>query len=115
VPNLGARLESRPGGVWLTQVLADSPAQRAGLCAGDQLLAIDGERVSEGSLAGLLRRAHDGAVQADYFRRDRLLQTRIVLGTPPEDTCDLWPLPDGQLSPVQRQRRVAWLASTVVQ
>jgi predicted metalloprotease with PDZ domain len=115
VPNLGARLESRPGGVWLTQVIADGPAQRAGLCAGDQLLAIEGERVSEGNLAGLLRRARDGAVQADFFRRDRLLQTRIVLGDPPADTCDLWPLPAAQLSPAQQQRRTAWLASTAVQ
>ena len=58
-------------------------AQRAGLSAGDVLVAIDGLRVDEKSLRALLSRRRAGDVVAIHaFRRDELLRVEAVLDAP---------------------------------
>ena len=50
-PSLGVNLDTRtPGRVRVTRVLPDSPASRAGLQPGDEILLIDGRRVSSRDL-----------------------------------------------------------------
>jgi predicted metalloprotease with PDZ domain len=110
-PALGARFEARPEGLRLTQVVAGSAAQGAGLSPGDCLVAIDGERLGETNLADLLRRADGGVVEIHYFRRDRLRRTAMTVAQAVPDTCDLWLLDAAEAGPAQLQRRAAWLSS----
>lgn len=66
-------------------VVPDSPAWRAGLSYGDELVAVAGARVDA---ATALRRLQDAAPGARlaiaYFRRDRLRETTLVVGRSPE-------------------------------
>ena len=43
---VGAVLDQRDGGVYIVRVLRDSPAERAGVQVGDQIVAVDGEDVT---------------------------------------------------------------------
>jgi len=107
-----ATTEEQAGVLRLTRVLAGGAAQQAGLCPGDQLLAIDGERCTEANLFELLRRKPLGeAVELSYFRRDRLQQVLLPLLPAPPDTCDLYWLDEAQLAPAVRARRESWLRS----
>lgn len=91
---LGARTAAEAGGVKLTHVLADGPAQAAGLAAGDVLVAIDGLRVSGDSLDARLARYRPGDVATvTGFRRDELFTREVKLAAPPADTAWLRPAP----------------------
>jgi predicted metalloprotease with PDZ domain len=107
-----ATTEEQAGILRLTRVLAGGAAQQAGLCPGDQLLAIDGERCTEANLPELLGRKPLGeSVEITYFRRDRLQQGLLPLLPAPPDTCDLYWLEDVQLEPIVQARRETWLRS----
>ncbi len=106
---LGARYEASAGGLKLGSVFAGGAAQQAGLAPGDVLIALDGERLDGGNLRELLARAAGDAVDAHYFRRGRLMVTRLPVCDASADTCDLWLLNDEQLSSAVRERRAAWL------
>ncbi len=87
---LGARLGSADGGASLQQVLSASPAQQAGLSAGDVVVAANGLRVNGASLEKLVASHAPGeALHLHAFRRDELMEFRVVLGTAPADTCVL--------------------------
>jgi predicted metalloprotease with PDZ domain len=58
-------------------------AQKAGLSAGDVLIAIDGLRVTGANLDGLLARYLPGAkVEVHAFRRDELRRAEVKLDAP---------------------------------
>ena len=77
---LGARTVADGQDCKLAQVDEDSAAQRAGLSAGDVLVAIDGLRVVAGNLDALLMRYRPGEiVDLCAFRRDHLFRRKIVL------------------------------------
>jgi predicted metalloprotease with PDZ domain len=81
-PSLGARLR---GGAdcTLTAVHDGSAAQKAGLSAGDVLVAIDGLRVTGANLDALLSRYLPGAkVEVHAFRRDELRTAQVKLDGP---------------------------------
>jgi predicted metalloprotease with PDZ domain len=81
-PSLGARVR---GGADCTiaAVHDGSAAQKAGLSAGDVLVAIDGLRVSGSNLDALLARYLPGAaVDVHAFRRDELRVARLKLDGP---------------------------------
>ncbi len=64
----------------LASVHEGGAAHRAGLSAGDVLVAIDGLRVTAGGLDGLLQRYRRGdTITVHAFRRDELMQFRVVL------------------------------------
>lgn len=107
-PVLGARFEAQPGGIRLTHVLAGAAAERAGLAAGDLLVAIDGERATGTNTGDLLRRRTGASVMVHFFRRDRLRSTELPIVDPPADTCDLWLLAEEELLPQVLARRRAW-------
>lgn len=87
---VGARLVEVAGVLKVTQVLSDSPAEQAGLAAGDQLVAVNACRVKQATWGRLLERAQLGDQwQLHYFRRDELLETTLVVGEAPLDTCYL--------------------------
>ena len=53
-------------------------------------------------------RGPGGSLRLTLFRRDELLEVPVQLGTPPEDTVWLEPLPDA--TPAQRAAFEAWSA-----
>jgi predicted metalloprotease with PDZ domain len=108
-PYLGGRFAQSDASLRLTHVLTGSPLAAAGLAPGDEIVAIDGEKVLTGNWQDILRRAEAGAVEAHYFRRGRLCSTSLPIQQAPDDTCELWWLDDAQLPPAVKARRSAWL------
>jgi predicted metalloprotease with PDZ domain len=92
----------------LTVVLRDGAAARAGLAAGDTLVAVAGLKASPEGLATLLMQGEPGDVVAIHaFRRDELLEVSATLAEAPADTCyfTLDPAPPPEVA----ARRGAWL------
>jgi len=78
---LGCRLAAGGEGR-ISQVLDDSPAQAAGLSAGDHLVALDGLRATGNRVDALLARYEPGdLVQVQAFRRDELLRFSVRLAS----------------------------------
>jgi predicted metalloprotease with PDZ domain len=103
-------LELAPGPkLVVASVREGSPAHRAGLYAGDELVAEDGLRVDRGALWDrLCERGPGGSLRLTVFRRDELVEVRVTLGTPPEDTLWLEHLSDA--TPAQRAAFESWSA-----
>ena len=106
---MGIRSRRAADGVALVNVFDGGPAQRAGLAAGDVVVAIDGLRATADNLHQLLARVPTGRhVVIHAFRRDELLSFDLVPEPAPADTADLWLLPDADLTAPQRARREQW-------
>lgn len=83
---LGAKTDARDGRLKITQTPTGSPAHQAGLYAGDELVALDGWRVSTSNLDSLLARYAPGStISAHLFRRGQLIEREVTLAAPPED------------------------------
>jgi predicted metalloprotease with PDZ domain len=109
---LGARLgngnEPR-----LSLVNDGGAAQRAGLSAGDVLVAIDGLRVTTGNLDKLLdARGAGDRLRVLAFRRDELMEFAVTLQSAPLDTVVLTLTADS--TETIRERRDAWLRGSAV-
>ena len=88
----------------LATVYDDGPAQKAGLAAGDTLVAVDGLRVTAASLATQLARYQGGDTLAVHaFRRDELMQFEVVVAPPASDKARL------RVKPGASRLRRAWL------
>jgi predicted metalloprotease with PDZ domain len=78
--SLGIRTKREGGDCKLASVYEGGAAHRAGLSAGDTLVAIDGLRVSASNLDTLLQRYRSGDIVTAYaFRRDELMSFRVEL------------------------------------
>jgi len=78
--SLGAKTSVEHGLVKLTQVLDDGAAQRAGLSAGDVLVALDDLKATPDALAQLLARKRVGdKVEVLAYRRDELQRFVLTL------------------------------------
>jgi predicted metalloprotease with PDZ domain len=74
----------------LLAVYSGGAAERAGLAAGDQLVAIDGLKAGVETLRVMLERGEPGqSVRLHAFRRDELNEHAVELAPPPLDTCFL--------------------------
>ncbi|HEX7908134.1 MAG TPA: PDZ domain-containing protein [Paraburkholderia sp.] len=107
-PSLGARVR---GGAdcTLTAVHDGSAAQKAGLSAGDVLIALDGLRVTGSNLDTLLARYLPGAtVEVHAFRRDELRTAQVKLDGP---EAARYKLTVSDKRPAARKARERWLAS----
>ncbi|MCW5620847.1 MAG: M61 family metallopeptidase [Burkholderiales bacterium] len=103
---LGARTTEDGAGVKLTHVLDGGSAQRAGLAAGDVLVALDGLRVNQRTLDKHLQRfTPQEPIRAHAFRRDELIERALHLQPAPIDTCHLTASTDA----VRRRRHERWL------
>ncbi|HET9449780.1 MAG TPA: PDZ domain-containing protein, partial [Aggregicoccus sp.] len=98
------------GSATVASVLEGSPAQEAGLYPDDDLVALDGFKVDG---AGLLARCDErrpgDTVRVTLFRRDRLLEVPVVLGTKPADAAYLVRVE--QPTEAQRAAFQAWLGA----
>ena len=107
---LAVRTKGEGGGVALLTVFDDGPAQRAGLAAGDVVVAVGGRRATADNFARLVAHAPAGQpLRVHAFRGGELLVFDAAPAPAPEDTCELWLLPDDALSPTELARRAQWL------
>ncbi len=87
---LGIRLATRHGETTVATVYAGGPAQRAGMSAGDTIVALDGLRADEKSLKAMLERRRPGdSVRMHVFRRDELLAFDLVLDAAPASEASI--------------------------
>jgi predicted metalloprotease with PDZ domain len=102
---IGARIA---GDGRISLVHDGGPAQRAGLSAGDQVIAVDGLRLA--GIEPLLSASRPGRVlDVHAFRRDELYQCRVTLTEAPLDTA--WLAIDAGASPAAAAARAAWLGT----
>ena len=89
-PWLGANFDDAPGGVRLLQVLTGGPAERAGLAAGDILIAMNGLSVNKVDVENHLARHADlESIGIHFFRLGQLHDSQLQLEPAPEDTAAL--------------------------
>lgn len=106
-PWLGIRLVPKQVEPAIAHVLADTPAQRAGLSAGDSLVAIGGLRATPSNWRALVEAVPPGEpVEVCAFRRDELMTFRVTPRPAPADTCELRLAGESEAV----ARRGAWLA-----
>ena len=83
---LGAKLSAaNASGVTVINALGHGPLARAGISAGDVIVAINGIKADEKCIAALLqRKAHGDSINIHTFRRDELMEFTVLLERPPQ-------------------------------
>jgi predicted metalloprotease with PDZ domain len=93
----GASVQAQSHGIGseravVKNVLTGSPAAAAGLTFGDEIVAIDGDRVNAASFARRLGDHRPGTtVTVSYFRRDQLRESRFTVAVSPERRVQIEP------------------------
>ncbi|WP_291511148.1 M61 family peptidase [Acidithiobacillus sp.] len=105
---LGAQWHSHAQGVELGWVATGGAAEKAGLCPGDRIVALDRCACSAETLQGRLDAMAPGLPRTlHYFRDGRLWETSLVPQEPPTDRAFLhW---RAEVDPETRRRRARWL------
>lgn len=86
--DLGISTGNDPAGAKVLRALKGRCGQRAGISAGDVLIALDRIKVDGGSLEKLLSRYQPGdTIDLLAFRRDELMSFQVTLEAAPEDTA----------------------------
>lgn len=94
----------------MSTVYSDSSAQRAGLSAGDELVAIDGVRANTATLKAVLARRRRGArLELHAFRRDELMRFDVEIGEAPESEARIVLSPSAR--PPAVRLRTGWLGA----
>ncbi len=105
-PYHGLKLADEGGRCRVKAVLADSPAETAGLEPGDELLALDGFRVGAESLGKRLKsRCPGDRLSLSVFHGDELLTRTLVLADPQPASWSLTPNPEATAAQRQAFRR----------
>jgi predicted metalloprotease with PDZ domain len=92
---LGVVTKTEHGRAVVASVLAGSPAERAGLSPGDEVVTLENYRVDEKSLRDrLAARVPGEAVGLTVFRRDELFDLAVTLGIRPYDRYEIEPRAD---------------------
>ncbi|MFN3360243.1 MAG: M61 family metallopeptidase [Pseudanabaenaceae cyanobacterium] len=106
LPYLGLTVKEVNGRPIVQYVAAKSPAQRAGINPGDELVAIDGFRVTD--VNERLRQYNPGdTVMITVFQRDYLRNCFVQLETAPPDRYNLVPVSNP--TPEQVKNLAEWL------
>jgi predicted metalloprotease with PDZ domain len=107
-PVLGAKWQEKDGRLILRQVDDHGAAQKAGLSAGDEILALDGLRMNASDMERTIAECEAGSsIEIHVFRRDELMLFELTPQPAPLDTCYFY-LPD-ELDDIYLERREAWL------
>lgn len=105
---LGATLVQEGDRLTVKNVLAGTPAYDQGLNASDQILALDGVRVTRDSLAARLEEKRPGdEVRLTIFRFDELRTLTVKLGGQSEDDYRIVPVKEP--TPAQKKIYQGWL------
>jgi len=108
VPHLGVKAATENGHELIKFVEAGTPAQVAGIDAGDELLAIDGIRVTVTQLSDRLKDYQPGdTIQVTVFHQDELRVYPVTLADPRPSRYQL--IPVEQPDPRQKQNFTGWL------
>jgi predicted metalloprotease with PDZ domain len=92
LPVLGLTLKTEHGRDVIKFVESGSPAQQVGIDAGDELLAINGVRISADQLSDRLRDHQSGdSLQVTWFHQDELRQAALTLAEPRPNRFQLIP------------------------
>ncbi len=92
---LGADVRDQEGRLVVTGIRWDSPAARVGLGVEDEIIALDGQRLTSRSLRDLLESHEPGDVVSVLFsRRDRMREVEVILGQETERSFAITPLPN---------------------
>ena len=111
-PWIGVETDAKDNAVAIRTVYEASPAERAGLSAGDIVLAVDGLRVTPDTFKARLRAMTPGrSVDIAFFRRDRLRSATLKIDRTFETEMSIEPVADAG----ERTRRLrdAWLGSAL--
>lgn len=107
-PWLGLKAQAGDGRLRVSHVAADGPAQRAGVMAGDELVALGGRRIAPDGIDAAVDRLVPGSEVLLHAFRDQQLITISCTPVPaPRDTCYLTLDPEADAATVAR--RNAWL------
>lgn len=110
VPHLGANVKADNGKALIQFVEADSPAAVAGVDAGDELLAINGWRVTAEQLSDRLRDYKAGdTIQLSVFHQEELRTLPVTLEAPRPGRYQIVLVEN--ITDAQRQNLGGWLAS----
>ena len=105
---LGAMLVSRNGKPVFKAVHNGGPAELAGISPGDELVALDGLRISLAGCEARTRRYLPGdRSDVTVFRGDELITLRLKWAEAPADTCYLKTVDDADSEATARRK--AWL------
>lgn len=105
---LGLHTRASEGRLRLSRIVPGGPAERAGLLAGDEVVACDGRQVEPDNWEAALDRLRIGTgCDLHVFRDQELLGFRLLPATTPRDTCYLTLDPDADAQAVAL--RDAWL------
>jgi len=108
---LGLKVTRSDGRVHVSHVASDSPGQRAGISAGDEILALAGRRVAADSWDTALDRVIPGVdLVCHLFRNQQIMQVVCQPVAAPRDTCYL--TLDTGADAAAVARRNAWLGSS---
>lgn len=107
-PHWGAVVKSENGREMVKFVEVGSPAQTAGLDAGDELLAIAGWRVSEDQVGDRLRDYNPGdTIQVSFFHQDELKTSAVTLADAKPNSYQIVPIKSP--SSEQEKNFAGWL------
>ena len=108
-PSLGIIVKSEHGKEMIKSVASNSPAQLAGVDAGDQLLAIDGFKITANQLTDRLKSYQVGQqIELTIFHGDRLITVPMILAPSQPDRYQLYQIEHP--TDLQRQLFKAWVS-----
>ena len=110
--DLGLRTSATGDRVFVTTVLAGLPAYAAGINSGDELVAINGERITAATLNERMSAlAPRQRVTLTVFRRERLMTFELAATEKPPDLYRIVPLKNA--TPHQRAFYKAWVGEAM--
>lgn len=112
-PYLGIKVKTENGREVIKSVETGSPAQIGGIDAGDELLAIEGIRLTAHQLSDRLKDYQpDDIIQVTVFHQDELRTYSVTLATPRPTKYQIMPVhnPD----PSQKENFAGWLGVPIV-
>jgi predicted metalloprotease with PDZ domain len=106
---LGTTLKNEGSRAVVVSALSGSPAEAAGLYAGDEIVACDGWKVASENALGerLAARKPGDTVRLSFFRRDELRELAVTLGGAPRDKFEI--VPRKEATSIERALHEAWL------
>jgi predicted metalloprotease with PDZ domain len=110
--SIGVKTSATADGVRLMQVLDGGAAQKAGLSAGDIVIAVNGLKVAHSQFDARIKRIGIGKLaRVDAFRRDELMQFAVKIGQAQWDSHAIGFAQ--KISTAQQRAQDAWLGKPV--
>ncbi|MBD2343016.1 M61 family metallopeptidase [Anabaena subtropica] len=111
-PYLGVKVNTENGREMIKFVEAGSPAQLAGIDAGDELLAISGIKITAHQLSDRLKDYQpNDTIQVTVFHQDELRTYTVTLGTPRPSKYQLLAIHNPNAT--QQENFAGWLGASI--